>query len=112
MLPSKFKFTGEIFMNTASKYLAACVAAAGLAFSGSVFADREDARRLSETKISLTEAIAIAEKHQGGQAYEASLDADSRGLHYEVDVVVGDKRYEVKVDGVSGDVTKVKEDRD
>jgi uncharacterized membrane protein YkoI len=96
-------------MNTSIKYIAAF---AGLLFSGIALADRDDAKRLAETKISLTEAVAAAEKHQGGQAYDASLDDDGKSLSYEVEVLVGDKTYEVTVDAVSGAVANVKEDRD
>lgn len=100
-------------MNTSIKYFAACTALTGILFSGVAMADRDDASHLAETKITLTEAIAIAEKHQNGQAYDAGLDSDRKnGLHYEVDVVVGDKTYEVTVDGVSGAVAGVKEDND
>lgn len=99
-------------MNTSIKYITACAAISGLLLSGIALADKNEAQRLTETKISLTEAIAIAEKNQGGQAYDASLDDDGLGLNYEVDVVVGDKTFEVEVDAVSGEVGKVKEDRD
>lgn len=99
-------------MNTSIKYITACAAISGLLLSGIALADKNEAKRLAETKISLTEAIAIAEKNQGGQAYDASLDDDGLGLNYEVDVLVGDKTFEVEVDAVSGDVGKVKEDRD
>lgn len=99
-------------MNTSIKYFAACTAVTGLLLSGVALADKNEAKRLAETKISLTEAIAIAEKSQGGQAYDASLDDDGLGLNYEVDVVVGDKTFEVEVDAVSGEVGKIKEDRD
>src|SRR5688572_20914441 len=99
-------------MNTSLKSFAVCAAISGLLFSGVALADKNEAKRLSEAKISLTEAIAIAEKNQGGEAYDASLDTDGMGLNYEVDVAVGDKTFEVNVDAVSGEVGKVKEDRD
>ncbi|MCR6653710.1 MAG: PepSY domain-containing protein [Cellvibrionaceae bacterium] len=89
------------------------VALAGLLFSGVALADRDDIRLLAETKINLTEAIAIAEKHQNGRAYEAELDSDSFSPVYEVKVVSADNRvFELDVDGVSGEVRSVKEKRD
>jgi uncharacterized membrane protein YkoI len=80
----------------------------GLLFSGVAMADKDELRLLEQTKISLTEAIAIAEKHQGGRAYEASLDDDRFSPEYEVDVAVDNVSYELTVDGISGEVTKVK----
>lgn len=98
-------------MSTSKKPLALVFAVTGLLFAGAVVADNE-AKRLVETKISLTEAIAIAEKNQNGRAYEASLDDDGPALKYEVGVLVGEKTYEVDVDAASGEVGKVREDRD
>lgn len=87
-------------------------ALAGLLFSGAAFADRDDIRLLGETKINLTEAIAIAEKHQSGRAYEAELDSDSFSPVYEVKVVSSDNRmFELDIDGVTGEVRNVKEKR-
>ena len=91
----------------------AAVAAAVFALVSTVaFADRDDAVRLAETQITLIQAIEIAETHQGGRAFEATLDDDSFTPEYEVDVVVDDRIYEVTVDGVSGEVRHVREDRD
>ena len=98
-------------MNTRNKSFTLALVSTGLLFSAMAFAD-DDAKRLVETKINLTEAIAIAEKNQNGRAYEASLDDDGPGLKYEVGVLAGDKTYEVDVDAISGEVGKVREDRD
>ena len=73
--------------------------------------DADEVRALSETKISLTQAIAAAERHQGGQAYEAKVDEDSFKPEYEVDVVKDGRVYEVRVDGVSGEVIGAREDQ-
>ena len=99
-------------MNTLLKSIGVTGVAMGLAFSGIALADKEDTKRLGEAKITLTEAITIAEQHQKGRAYEAGLEDDSFSPEYEVSVVVGDKTYEVNVDAVSGEVGKVREDRD
>jgi uncharacterized membrane protein YkoI len=90
----------------------ALVAATGLVLSAAAVADQEDIRLLAETRITLIEAIEIAQNHQGGQAYEATLDDDSFTPEYEVNVVLDNLSYEVTVDGVTGEVRKVKEDRD
>lgn len=87
--------------------------ALGTALTTSVaHADREAAAMLEEAKISLTEAIAIAEQHEGGVAFEAKLDDDSFAPEYEVDVFVDGRVFEVTVDAVSGEVRRVREDRD
>jgi signal transduction histidine kinase len=57
--------------------------------------DAEEIRALSEAKISLTQAIFAAEKHQGGQAYEAKVDDDSFKPEYEIDVAKDGRVYEV-----------------
>lgn len=82
------------------------------AISTSAFADREDIRLLSETKISLIEAIQAAEKHQGGKAYEASIDDDSFSPAYEIGVIRDTTIYDVRVDAVTGKVIGAREDID
>ena len=99
-------------MQTNHKFFVLFTATAGLLLSGAAIADRDDIRALADTKISLIEAIEIAQAHQGGIAYEAKLDDDSFSPEYEVDVVANDTIYEVTVDGVTGEVRKVKEDHD
>jgi len=99
-------------MQTTHKFFVLFAATAGLLLSGAAVADRDDIRALAETKISLVEAIEIAQAHQGGIAYEAKLDDDSFTPEYEVEVVLDDRIYEVTVDGVTGEVRKVKEDHD
>lgn len=92
------------------------VALAGLALAtvpAAAFAvDRGDIRQLNETKITLTQAIAAAEKDRGGRAIDAGLDDDSFRPAYEVTVVAGDRIWDVQVDGVSGEVTGSREDLD
>lgn len=89
------------------------VAFAGLLLAGVAQADRDDIRLLDETKISLVEAVEIAEKHQNGRAYEAGIDDDRFSPVYEVNVVTADGRmYELDVDGVTGVVNNVREERD
>jgi uncharacterized membrane protein YkoI len=99
-------------MQTTHKFSVLFAATAGLLLSGAAVADRDDIRALADTRISLVEAIEIAQAHQGGIAYEAKLDDDSFTPEYEVEVVLDDRIYEVTVDGVTGEVRKVKEDHD
>jgi len=75
-------------------------------------ADTSDARRLGETKVTLSQAIDAAQKETGGVAYEASLDDDSFTPTYEVNVAKDGKSYDVRVDAVTGKVTGTREDLD
>jgi uncharacterized membrane protein YkoI len=99
-------------MKTLIKPFIFIAATAGLAIPAAALADQDDIRLLAETRITLIEAIEIAQNHQGGQAYEATLDDDRFAPEYEVNVVVDNVSYEVTVDGVTGEVRNAKEDRD
>lgn len=75
--------------------------------------DAEDIRLLKETRISLTQAIAAAEKAHGGRAIQAELDDENFVPTYEVSLVqVNDSVVDVEVDGVSGKILAVRKDRD
>jgi uncharacterized membrane protein YkoI len=76
------------------------------------FASEDEVLALSETKINLIQAINAAEKHQGGQAFEASLDDDSFKPTYEVAVAKNGTVYDVRIDGVTGEVLGSREDKD
>lgn len=99
-------------MTYSIKTLALATVAATVGLTGAAMADADDVRNLAEAKISLVEAINAAEKHQGGKAYEANIDDDSFKPEYEVTVVKDNVSYEVSVDGVSGEVLGVRQDRD
>lgn len=75
-------------------------------------ADLNDIKLLTETKITLAQAIHQAEKKQGGQAIEASLDDDSFKPAYEVSIVRDGKVFDVQVDALSGEVLGAREDVD
>lgn len=71
----------------------------------------KDLRLLDEAKISLTAAIEIAEKHVGGKAIEADLDRENGKAVYDVSVIKAQKEYDVRLDAVTGEVLRVKEDK-
>lgn len=96
-------------MNMIKKPVVLATALTGMLFSGMALADRDDIRMLDEAKISLTQAIEVAEKHHNGRAFEAELDHDRFVPVYEVKVVAEGKVYKVDIDGVSGEIRKVKE---
>lgn len=93
---------------------ATVLAAASLPFAAPAWADnQEDIARLAQTKISLTQAVAAAEKHHpGSQAVQADLDSKMGKVIYEVEVVSADKQvHEVTVDAVTGQVLHSELDR-
>lgn len=84
-----------------------CGAAAYAAKSGM----ENDALAVSQAKIPLSQAIAIAEKHVNGQAARAEYEHSRLGGSYDVEVATGGKVFDVKVDPVKGAVLSSKEDR-
>lgn len=102
-------------MNTYKKNMMSVAVA--LLLSGATLSDAyashaEDLKSLDNAKITLTEAIGIAEKEQTGTAIEADLDQENGKTVYDVTVVKDKKFYDLRIDAVSGDVLTVKEDKD
>src|SRR3712207_526261 len=89
---------------------AAVVGGAGAA-AAAARADQEDLRLFSEAKVMLTQAIATAEQHLGGQAIGAKLDDDSFKPAYEVTIVKDNLVFDVYVDAVTNAVLGSREDR-
>lgn len=83
------------------------------AIAGTAFATtnvENDAQAVLRAKLSLTQAVGIAEQHLKGRAASAEFEQSRGKLIYEVEVVVGPKVYEVEVDGMTGKVGTVSED--
>lgn len=97
-------------MKTTLKTLVAATAIA--AFATPALADMSDIRALDAAKISLTDAIKAAEKHQGGRAYDASIDDDSFQPAYEVTVTKDNRVYDVQVNALDGSIIGSREDID
>lgn len=106
--------TGDAPMNLLTKPLAvaALLGATALVPATAHAGDQGDVKMLSEAKISLVQAIEIAEKSQGGKAIDAGIDDDSFTPTFEVSVAKDGKVYDVRVDGVKGTVTDTREDAD
>lgn len=85
--------------------------AAALGLAADAHAGRKERERLAETEVTLVQAINAAEAHQGGRAYEAELEGNSFSPEYEVKVAKDGKGYEVTVDGVTGEIKRVREDK-
>lgn len=93
------------------KKIAVCLSLAILVLGAGQALAVNDARSLDQAKISLSQAIASAEQHVGGQAAKAEFDNSTKhGLVYEVEVVKGTKIYDVKIDAQSGKVISSVED--
>ena len=84
-------------------------------FPSSAFAAKDtakDVQRLAEAKISLVDAIGIAEKHIGGKAIDADLDSDFGKVVYDVSVIKDTTEHEVRIDAITGDVIGSQVDKD
>jgi hypothetical protein len=65
--------------------------------------DHMEIAAVIKAPISPTQAVKIAE-HGGGRAYGYGMEATRRGHWYEVDVLRGDARLELRIDATSGRV--------
>lgn len=70
-----------------------------------------DALAITGAKISLTQAMAAAEQHVGGQASKAEYEHEQSQSVFEVEVVKGKSVMDVKVDPTSGQVIASAEDK-
>lgn len=87
------------------------LSAAGLtATAYAAGAPGNDALAIVNAKVSLTEAVAAAEKHASGKAVRAEFEQSSQGAIYEVEVVSGARVFDVKVHAVKGNVISSAED--
>lgn len=86
-----------------------------LFLSAGVFAkqaiNNDAASDTSAAKISLTQAISVAEQHTAGKATKADLEHHKGVLSYDIEVLTGSKVFDVKVDAVKGTVISSNEDK-
>ena len=78
-------------------------------------AEQSDAMELAAlqgAKVSLADAIAIAEKEGGGKAVDAGFEDENGSYAYEVEVLGANGEQTVLVDANSGKVTKVAQNAD
>ncbi len=71
-----------------------------------------DTRTVQQAKISLTEAIEIAERHVGGKAIRAELEDENGTLVYGVEVGSGAQTTDVKVDLSDGKILSAQADHE
>lgn len=70
-----------------------------------------DALAISDAKISLTQAVAAAEQHIGGQASKAEYEHEKGQLVFKVEVVKGQSAMDVKVDPMNGQIIASADDK-
>ncbi|OHC95967.1 MAG: hypothetical protein A2792_09370 [Sphingomonadales bacterium RIFCSPHIGHO2_01_FULL_65_20] len=73
--------------------------------------ERDEIAAVNGARISLAQAVAIAERQGSGKAMEASFDDESGGK-WEVEVASGDRVATYAVDMTSGGVSAVAEEAD
>jgi uncharacterized membrane protein YkoI len=86
------------------------LAGAGAAFAGSAKrADNEqnETAAVLAAKISLTQAIAEAERQAGGKAVQAGVENQNGSIAYDVEVASGTTVQKVLVDPTTGKVLKI-----
>ena len=67
---------------------------------------RKDAIALEQSKISAAQAIAIAEKDTGATADNLELELKRGNAVYEIDLHDDKQEYEIRVDAITGEITK------
>lgn len=70
-----------------------------------------DATSIRNAKLSLVDAVGIAQRHASGQASRAEFENTKRGWVYDVEVVSGAKVFDVRVDAAKGTVLTSSEDK-
>ena len=88
--------------------ISAVLVAAGGAYAAKD-AIKPKAQALAEAKISLVQAVDLAEKATHAKAIEAEFEHDLQGASYEVKLLGGGKRLKVRVDADKGTVGAVQE---
>ncbi|ANH66587.1 peptidase M4 [Mitsuaria sp. 7] len=61
-----------------------------------------DAIAVTKAKVSLAQAVAVAEQHLNGKASRAEYERTKQGDAYDIEVVNGDKVFDVRVDAEKG----------
>lgn len=70
-----------------------------------------DALAVSQAKISMVQAITAAEQRANGKASHAEYEQTKSGWAYDVEIVSGNKVFDVRVDANSGNVISSSEDK-
>jgi uncharacterized membrane protein YkoI len=93
----------------------ALVSALLLATGATAFAAKSTASEtmtMTDTKVTLTQAITIAEQNANGKATRAELETGKKGTVYDIEVISGTKKVDIQVDAQSGAVLAAAEDKE
>lgn len=93
--------------------MAASVATAGgVIYAQQPVVKQNDAMtQLAKTRISLVQAVTIAEQHAGGRASHAELENENGRLVYDIEVADNANTTDVKVDATDGSVVSAQVDQ-
>ncbi len=98
-----------------TKAIAAALAAVAIVGALPAFAAEHGAQAetaaLQKAKVSLTDAIRVAEQQVNGKAVDAGAESHKGSLRYEVEVLNGGSIRKVTVDGQSGQVVATSADQ-
>ncbi|MBK6568760.1 PepSY domain-containing protein [Candidatus Aalborgicola defluviihabitans] len=89
----------------------AAIAAAGTVAYAANGGLENDAIAINKAKISLVQAVTVAEQHANGKASQAAFENSKQGWVYDVEVVSGAKVFDVRVDADKGTVISSTEDK-
>lgn len=93
--------------------LLAISAAGGIALAADDDEAAEAAALHDQAKISLAEAVAIAEERTGGRAAEAEFEVEDNALVWTVETMTrSGAEMEVEIDAVSGAILQVESEED
>jgi uncharacterized membrane protein YkoI len=95
------------FVAAASGALLAVAGGRVLAAEKHGHGDQGDLATLGQTRITLADAVAAAERQTGGKAMEAGVEQENGAAVYEVKVASNNAVQKVTVDAQSGKVLKV-----
>lgn len=70
-----------------------------------------EATIVSQAKISMSQALSVAEQHANGKASRAEIEKTKAGLAYDFEVVSGSKIFGVRVDADKGTVISSAEEK-
>ena len=91
--------------------LALAIAATGAVAYAAKGGFEKDAMAITKAKLSITQAITVAEQHAHGKAARAEYEDSKQGWVYDVEVVSGAKVFDVRIDANKGSVISSVEDK-
>lgn len=100
-----------MYRYTKLSLLAVAIAASGAVAYAANGSMQNDALAISKAKISLAQALAVAEQHVNGKASRAEYENSKQGWVIDVELVNGTKVFDVRVDADKGTVISSAEDK-